>query len=40
MGLDDLPRRLPFHAESRISRQEYAERIARRQAAAAERMLG
>jgi len=40
MPVDELPRRLPYHAESRISPQEYAERIAARQAATADRMLG
>ena len=40
MGVDELPQRLPYHAEARISPQEYAERIAARQAATADRMLG
>jgi hypothetical protein len=40
MRLDELPQRLPFHAEARVSPQEYAERIAARQAATADRMLG
>lgn len=40
MHVDDLPRRLPFHAESRSTAQEYADRIAARQAAVAARMLG
>jgi hypothetical protein len=40
MRVDDLPQRLPFYGEARVSPQEYAERIAARQAAAADRMLG
>jgi len=40
MPVDDLPQRLPYHAESRITPDEYAERIAVRQAATADRMLG
>jgi hypothetical protein len=40
MRVDELPQRLPYHAEARISPQEYAERIAARQVATANRMLG
>jgi hypothetical protein len=40
MPVDDLPRRLPYYADARISQDEYAERIAVRQAATADRMLG
>jgi hypothetical protein len=40
MHLDDLPQRLPFHAEARLTPEAYAERIAARQVATAERMLG
>jgi hypothetical protein len=40
MRFDDLRRRLPFHAESRIDARTYAARIAERQAATANRMLG
>jgi hypothetical protein len=40
MAFDELPQRLPYHAESQVSPQEYAGRIAARQAAAADRMLG
>jgi hypothetical protein len=40
MHVDDLPRRMPYHAESRITPDEYTKRIAARQAATAERMLG
>jgi hypothetical protein len=40
MPVDELPQRLPFHAEARITPEEYAERIAVRQAATADRMLG
>ncbi|HEX2176603.1 MAG TPA: hypothetical protein VHG70_11895 [Nocardioidaceae bacterium] len=40
MRVDDLPQRLPFYGEARVSPQEYAERIAARQAATADRMLG
>jgi len=36
----DLPRRLPFHEQARVTPAEYAERIAARQAATADRMLG
>jgi len=37
---DDLPSTLPYHAEQRVSPKEWAERIAARQAAVADRMLG
>jgi hypothetical protein len=40
MSFDDLPRRLPYHAESQVTPQQYAARIAARQAAVADRMLG
>jgi hypothetical protein len=40
MRLGELPQRLPFHTEARVSPQQYAERIAARQAATADRMLG
>ncbi|MDQ4085277.1 MAG: hypothetical protein M3165_05615 [Actinomycetota bacterium] len=40
MPFDELPRRLPFHDEARVSPQQYAARIAARQAATADRMLG
>jgi hypothetical protein len=40
MRFDELPKRLPFHAESRVTPEQYAERIAARQAAVANRMLG
>jgi hypothetical protein len=36
----ELAERLPFYEEARITRQEYTERIAARQAAVARRMLG
>ncbi len=36
----DLERRLPFYPQARITRREYTERIAARQAAVARRMLG
>ena len=36
----DLPRRLPFHQQAQITRAGYTERIAARQAAVAQRMLG
>jgi hypothetical protein len=40
MPVDELPQRLPYHADARISPHEYAERIAARQASTADRMLG
>ena len=36
----DLERRLPFYPQAKITRREYTERIAARQAAVARRMLG
>jgi hypothetical protein len=36
----ELAQRLPFYDQARITPQEYAERIAARQAAVARRMLG
>jgi len=36
----EVPRRLPFYERSAISRDEYSRRIAARQAAVAQRMLG
>ena len=36
---DELPKRLPFHEESRIAADEYAARIAARQTAVARRMI-
>src|SRR6185437_11222332 len=38
--VSELPDRLPFHARSKISKSQYAERIAARQSAVAQRMLG
>ena len=38
--VSDLPARLPFHDSARVSAQEWRARIAARQAAIAERMLG
>ncbi len=40
VGVDDVARRLPYYESARATPQEYAERIAARQAAVAERMLG
>jgi len=40
VGVDDAARRLPYYESARATPQEYAERIAARQAAVAERMLG
>lgn len=40
VSFDDLPNRLPYHEESRITPQDWTARIAARQAAVAERMLG
>ena len=37
---DELPKRLPFHEESRADAADYAARIAARQTAVARRMLG
>jgi hypothetical protein len=36
----ELDRRLPFHEQARVTPEEYAERIAARQAAVATRMVG
>ncbi|HTI21379.1 MAG TPA: hypothetical protein VL652_10325 [Kutzneria sp.] len=38
--VQELPERLPFHEQSRITPSEYAARIAARRAAVADRMLG
>ena len=38
--MDDLARALPYHEQARITPQRHAQRIAARQAAVAERMLG
>jgi hypothetical protein len=38
--VDGLARALPYHEQARITPQRYAQRIAARQAAVAERMLG
>ena len=38
--VDDLARALPYHEQARITPQRHAQRIAARQAAVAERMLG
>ena len=38
--VDELPDRLPFHEQGRITPQQYAARIAGRRAAVADRMLG
>ena len=40
VGFDDLPRRLPYYEEARVAPDQWAERIAARQAAVADRMLG
>jgi hypothetical protein len=40
VSLDSLDRRLPFYEQARITPQEYAARIAARQAAVATRMVG
>jgi hypothetical protein len=40
MPFEELSKRLPFHGESGLSSEEYAERIATRQVAVAKRMLG
>jgi hypothetical protein len=40
VGVDDVARRLPYYEQARATPQEYAERIAARQAAIAVRMLG
>jgi hypothetical protein len=40
VGFDELPRRLPHYEQARVTSREWTERIAARQAAVAERMLG
>lgn len=40
VGFDELPQRLPHHEHSRVTPQEWRERIAARQAAVHNRMLG
>lgn len=40
MKLDDLPTALPYYAEQRITGAQWVDRIAARQAAVADRMLG
>jgi hypothetical protein len=40
VGFDEVRERLPFHEQSTIPKPEYAKRIAARQAAVAQRMLG
>ncbi|HEX4700641.1 MAG TPA: hypothetical protein VH352_00800 [Pseudonocardiaceae bacterium] len=40
VNVDELAQRLPFHAQARVTPRQYAERIAARQAAVADRMLG
>jgi len=40
VDLADLPNRLPYHEQARVTPAEYDERIAARQAAVADRMLG
>jgi hypothetical protein len=40
VGFDELPRRLPFYDNARVSPQEWRARIAARQVAVAERMVG
>jgi hypothetical protein len=40
VGFDEVRQRLPFYEQSKISKPEYAKRIAARQAAIAQRMLG
>jgi hypothetical protein len=37
---DDLKAKLPYHDQARVTPQQYAQRIAARQAAVATRMLG
>jgi hypothetical protein len=37
---DELPRRLPFYDSARVTPQEWRARIAARQVALAERMIG
>jgi hypothetical protein len=40
IGIDELPDRLPFYDQARVSESQWRARIAARQAAFAERMLG
>jgi hypothetical protein len=40
VAFDELPRRLPYYDQARVTPQQWAERIAARQAAVANRMLG
>jgi hypothetical protein len=40
LPVSELPDRLPYYQEARCSQAEYAARIAARQTAVAERMLG
>jgi len=40
MPFDELPRRLPYYEQQRVTPQEWAARIAARQSAVARRMLG
>ncbi|WP_158890486.1 hypothetical protein [Amycolatopsis anabasis] len=40
VGVDELPDRLPYYEQARVTPAEWAERIATRQAAVAARMLG
>jgi hypothetical protein len=40
VAFEDLPRRLPYYQEARVTREEWVARIAARQAAVAARMLG
>ncbi|MGH3736879.1 MAG: hypothetical protein ACRDT6_14910 [Micromonosporaceae bacterium] len=40
VDVDELPRRLPYHEEGRVTPGQWAQRIAARQAAVADRMLG
>jgi hypothetical protein len=40
VGVDELPDRLPYYEQSRVSAEQWTSRIAARQAAVATRMLG
>jgi hypothetical protein len=40
VAFDELPRRLPYHEDARVTPEEWSARIAARQAAVASRMLG
>jgi hypothetical protein len=40
VAFDELPERLPYHAQSRVTPEQWRARIAARQAAVADRMLG